>query len=139
MKTLNTVSAAIELGAGLTLMVFPSVVVKLRLGAPLAAPAAVLLGRLTGAALFALGISCWLARGAAPNRAAKGVVAAMLFYNLGAVAVFLLAALVEKLAGVALWPAAILHAVMAVWCARVLWVSGNSGSQSTGDSNQITT
>jgi len=101
MKTLNTVSAAIELGAGLALMVFPSVVVKLLLGSSLDAPAAVLLGRLTGAALFALGIACWFARSAAPGCAAKGVVVAMLFYNLGAVAVFLLAALVENLAGIA--------------------------------------
>ena len=116
MKTLTTVSAAIELGAGLALASFPSALVKLLLGVPLDAPVAVLLGRLAGAALLALGIACWLARADAASRAARGVVAAMLIYNLSAVAVFLFAGFGPKLVGLALWPAIILHAVMAGWC-----------------------
>jgi len=116
MKTLCTASALIEAGAGVALMAVPSVVVKLLLGSPLDAPVAVMTGRLTGAALFALAIGCWLARGDARNRAARGLVAAMLFYNVAAVAVFLFAGLGAKLIGIALWPAAILHAAMAIWC-----------------------
>lgn len=95
---------------------FPSALVKLLLGVPLEAPVAALLGRLAGAALLALGIACWLARADAASRAARGVVAAMLLYNLVAVAVFLFAGLGSKLVGLALWPATILHAVMAGWC-----------------------
>jgi hypothetical protein len=133
MKTLNTVSAAIELGAGMALMGFPSAVVKLLLGVPLDSAPAVLLGRLAGTALFALGVACWLARG---NTSSRAVVSAMLFYNLAAVAVFLLAALGEKLAGIALWPAVILHTAMGVWCARCLMTSNTGSSQSTGGSTQ---
>ena len=124
MKSLHAASAIIELGAGVALMGFPSVVVKLLLGSPLDASAAVMLGRLTGAALFTLGIGCWLARGDAQSRAARGLVAAMTFYNLAAVAVFLFAAFGAKLVGVALWPATILHAAMAFWCVTSLLKNG---------------
>jgi len=42
-------------------------------------------------ALLALGVACWLAREDAASRAAKGLVAAMLLYNIGVVAVLVLA------------------------------------------------
>ena len=61
MKRLLIVTAVIELGAGLALVGLPSAAVALLLGSPLDAPAAVTLGRLAGAALFALGVACWLA------------------------------------------------------------------------------
>jgi hypothetical protein len=120
MKTLHTVSAVIELGAGLALLVFPSAVVNLLLGSPLDAPAAVALGRLTGAALLALGVACWLARGDTPGCAARGLVVAMLVYNIGAVVVLGVAGVQLPTTGIALWPAVILHAVMAAWCGREL-------------------
>jgi hypothetical protein len=120
MKKLQAVSAAIELGAGAALMGLPSVVVKLLLGYPLDSAPAVALGRVAGAALFALGVACWLARGDAQSRAARGLVAAMLFYNFAAVAIFLFVGLGARLVGIALWPAAMLHAAMAVWCATSL-------------------
>jgi hypothetical protein len=87
MKTLLAVTAAIEAGAGLALMCIPSAVVALLLGSPLDAPAAVTLGRLAGAALFALGVACWLAHCDAQSCAARGVVCAMVLYNLGAVVI----------------------------------------------------
>jgi hypothetical protein len=121
MKTLLTMTALIEVGAGLALLGFPSEAVKLLLGSPLDSAPAIALGRVAGAALFSLGIACWLAHGDTRNCAARGLVAAMTFYNFAAVAVFLFAGLGAKLAGVALWPAIILHAAMAVWCLLCLW------------------
>lgn len=120
MKSLHTVTALLEAGVGVALLGFPSVVVKLLLGSPLDAPPAVALGRVAGAALLALGMACWLARGDAHTRAARGLVAAMTVYNLAAVAVFLFAGLGAKLVGVALWPAILLHAAMAFWCLACL-------------------
>jgi hypothetical protein len=120
MKTLHTVSAVIELGAGLALLVFPSAVVNLLLGSPLDASAAVALGRLTGAALFALGGACWLARGDTLGCAARGLVVAMLIYNVGAVVVLGLAGVQLPTTGIALWPAVVLHGGMAIWCVYVL-------------------
>jgi hypothetical protein len=120
MKMLLTVTALIELGAGAILMSFPAAAVKLLLDSPLDSPAGVILGRIAGSALCALGIGCWLARGVPRGPAAGGLVAGMLFYNVAAVALFAFAGLGPKLVGVALWPAVILHAAMAGWCVASL-------------------
>jgi hypothetical protein len=44
----------------------------------------------------------------------------MLLYNVGTVAVLTFAGIGLGLHGIALWPAVILHAVMAVWCIACL-------------------
>ena len=116
MKALQTLTALIEGATGVALLVVPSFVVKLLLGSPLDSAPAVVLGRVAGAALLALGIACWLARIDIQSRAVRGLGAAMLFYNLAAVVLFIYAACYLKLQGVALWPAVILHAAMAAWC-----------------------
>jgi hypothetical protein len=115
MKLLLTLTALIEAATGLALLVVPSLVVRLLLGGEISG-ASVSLGRVAGAALLALGVACWLARGDTPSQAARGLVAAMLLYNLGAVVIFGAAGLQSQPAGIALWPAIILHAAMAVWC-----------------------
>jgi hypothetical protein len=120
MKKLLIVSAVIEVGAGLALLCCPSTIVALLLGSPLDAPAAVTLGRLAGSALFALSVACWFATHDAQSCAAKGVIAAMTLYNLGAVVVLGSAGIQSRPAGVALWPAVILHALMTAWCVTVL-------------------
>ena len=120
MSRLLKLTALIEAATGLALMVVPSVVVRLLLGSPLDTSAAVMLGRVAGVALFALGVACWLARDDAQSRAARGLVAAMLLYNVATVAVLAFAGIGFGLHGVALWPAVVLHAVMAVWCVACL-------------------
>jgi hypothetical protein len=109
MNRFLAVTAAIEAGAGLGLVVLPDVAAKLLLGADISG-AAVPLGRVAGVALLALGLACWLSRG----RAASAVVGAMLLYNFGAAAVLAMAG-VSGMTGILLWPAVALHAVMAVW------------------------
>jgi hypothetical protein len=76
-----------ELGAGLALLAIPSIAVKRVPGSPLDAPAAVPLGPLAGAALFSLGVACWLAREGDANCAARGSIAAVTLCNVAAVAV----------------------------------------------------
>lgn len=125
MKYLLVTTALLELGAGLALATLPSAMVTLLLGSPLEASAAVTLGRLAGAALLSLGVACWLARGDAQSRAVRGLVAAMLLYNLAAVGLLASAGIALRLMGVALWPAVALHAVMAVWCVKSLCKSAN--------------
>jgi len=120
MKTLHTVNALIELGAGLALLSFPSPVVALLLGSPLETPTDLSVARVGGSGLLSLGVACWLARGDSESRAARGLVAAMLLYDVGAVAVLAFAGIGFGLHGVALWPAVVLHAVMTVWCVACL-------------------
>jgi len=120
MNRLLKLTAIIEAAAGLALMVVPSVVVRLLLGSELDAPTAVMLGRVAGAALLALGVACWLARGDTQSRAARGLVAAMFLYNVATVAVLAFVGIGFGLQGAALWPAVVLHAVMAVWCVACL-------------------
>ncbi len=120
MSRLLKLTAIIEMATGLGLMATPSVVVRLLLGSPLDTSAAVMLGRVAGAALLALGVACWLARDDTQSRAARGLVVAMLIYNLIATAVLAFAGIGLGLHGVALWPAVVLHAVMGAWCGACL-------------------
>ena len=116
MKNLYTVTALIELGAGLALLCFPSATVELLVGAPLEGAPALTVARVGGAGLLALGVACWLARGDTESGAARGLIVAMLVYNVAAVVVLAFAGIGFGLYGVALWPAVVLHAVMTVWC-----------------------
>jgi hypothetical protein len=128
MKTLLTVTAVLEAGAGLGLAALPSAAVAVLLGSPLDTPNALVVGRVAGVALLALGAACWLARNDAGSPAARGVVGAMVVYNLGAVIVLATAGIRSQPVGVALWPVVILHAAMAVWC--IAAVSGSIGTRS---------
>ena len=120
MKTLLAVEAFIEGGTGLVLVAFPSLVATLLLGSPLDAPGALTVARVAGVALLAVVVACWLARHDGHGRAARGVVGAMALYNAGVLAVLGHACLVLGLSGIALWPAVLVHAVMAAWCLKSL-------------------
>ncbi len=120
MNRLLKLTAIIEASTGLGLLAVPSVVVRLLLGSPLGTSAAVMLARVAGAALLALGVACWLARDDTQSRATRGLIVAMLMYNLIATAVLAFAGIGLGLHGVALWPAVILHAAMAIWCVTSL-------------------
>jgi hypothetical protein len=120
MKGLLTLTAIIEVPTGLALLGGPSATTALLLGSGLGTSAAVTLGRVAGTALLALGVACWLAQYDAQNCAAKGLVSAIVLYNLGTVLILGAAGIQSMPVGVALWPAAILHAAMAVWCITCL-------------------
>jgi hypothetical protein len=109
------ITAIIEAATGLALSVTPSVVVELMLGSPLETYAAVTVGHIAGAALLALGVAAWLARDDRQGHTARGLVAAIMIYNLG-VAVILSAGVRGQTVGIALWPAVVLHAGMTAWC-----------------------
>jgi hypothetical protein len=128
MKALLIVSALLEAGTGIGLLATPSVVAQVLLGAPLDAPAALTVARVAGAALLALGVACWLTASDAQSSAARGLVSAMVLYNLGAALVLGAAGIWSQLGGLGLWPTVILHAVMTVWCVSRL-LAKQSGTQ----------
>jgi hypothetical protein len=119
MNKLLTVTAVVEAATGVALIVVPSFVGRLLLGTEFFG-VAVVVGRVAGIALLALGIACWLARDDRQSRAARGLVAALLFYNVAIAALLAFAGLGLRLHGMALWPAVVLHAAMAVWCMTCL-------------------
>ena len=121
MKTrpLFTVTALIEVGAGLALALAPSVATSLIFGTRIETATERALAALAGSALLALGTACSLARNL-QGLMAYSLLAAMLVYNTGAVAVLAGAGLVSGLKGPVLWPAILLHAALAFWCIACL-------------------
>ena len=114
-RKLLIVTTLVETPIGLMLLLSPPLVAELLLGVSLATAAALIVGRIAGAALLALGVACWLARDDGPSLARRGLLAAILLYNCAAGAVLAHAG-VAGLVGVLMWPAVALHAALAVWC-----------------------
>ena len=101
----------------MALLCLPSAAVDLLLGTPLEAPAAYTVAHVGGAGLLTLGVACWLARCDVQSIAARGLVTAMVVYNLGVALILGSAGLRALSVGIVLWPAAIvLHVVMLIWC-----------------------
>jgi hypothetical protein len=119
-KQLLIVTALAETGIGVLLLFAPPIVARLLLGTGLDGDAAGVVGRIAAAALLSLGGACWLARDDRSSPALRGLVSAMLLYNTAAIAVLVYAGAGLKLVGVLLWPAAVLHAALAVWCLACL-------------------
>jgi hypothetical protein len=115
-KLLLSVMGALEAATGLLLLVAPALVVELLLGAAPGMPAGVTVSRVADVALLALGVACWLAREDTANRAAKGLVAAMMLYNVAVVAVLVLAWTSLGPIGIAFWPVVLAHTGLAAWC-----------------------
>ena len=103
MKTLLTFAAIAEAATGLALIVAPLLVGHLLLGAALAG-VSVVIARVAGIALLALGVGCW------PGPAPVG----MLTYTTIVTGYLAHLALGSKWVGPLLWPAVALHAVMVV-------------------------
>ena len=113
------VTVLAETPVGVMLLVSPPLVPRLLLDASLEGPAAVVLSRVAGAALLALSIACWASRDDGPSLARRGLVAALLLYNVAAVAVLAHAGAILGLGGVLLWPTVVLHAALAAWCGAI--------------------
>ncbi len=106
-------SSVVEGVTSLALIADPAIVVRLLLGAALTGVGAVA-GRCFGIGLLALGSACWPGREPAAPAARRG----MLIYN--ALIALYLADLgaVRHMAGLFLWPAVVLHAIVAVLLVR---------------------
>ena len=112
------VTAVIELGGGVTLLVAPAVIIRLLFGPTVDVFPAVGIARLTGAALLSLGAACWWGRHEERNAASRAIVGALLVYNAAVVALAIFGALGPL--GPLQWAAIVLHGTLAVWCASVV-------------------
>jgi hypothetical protein len=123
MKTLLILMAAAEAVTGLGLVAAPSPLVSILLGGEIDTQLGLVVARVAGAALLALGLACWHARIDVRSRAAAGIVHGMLLYNAGVVAILVYAATVLGLRGNGLWPAVGLHLALAGWCVACLRIN----------------
>ena len=110
--------AALAEGAtGLALLVVPALVGRLLLGAELTG-VSIPVGRVTGIDLIALGFAYW------PGCTA---LCGMLAYNAMAVAFFAFLVIHGHWVGPLLWPAVVLHAVIAILLGRGMLMRRNTG------------
>jgi hypothetical protein len=109
----------VELATGAALIAVPGIVVRLLLGGELAGPG-VAAARCFGVALLALTLACWPGRRA--DAGDRSAFRGMLVYN-ALIALYLIElGTVARMEGMLLWPAAILHALVAlalVWTGRL--------------------
>jgi hypothetical protein len=113
---LRIVTTTLEAGAGAALLFAPSWSSEFLLGEGLTSPAALAVARIGGAALLSIAVACGLER----------QVAGLLVYNLAVPIVLVHARFASHLEGLGLWPACVLHAGLAVWCAFELRRPKNS-------------
>ena len=119
LKQLLAAGAIVEIGVGLGALVFPEPLIGLLLNAPVAATG-IFVARVFGAAIIALGLTWWVARGEPRGRGASGCDLGFISYNLGAGLVILLQALAATQPVPLLWPVAFLHAGLGLGFAAVL-------------------
>jgi hypothetical protein len=115
MNKVLTSAALAETATGLALVIAPSLVVRLLLGAELNG-VAVPLARVAGMALIGLGVACW------PGPPVIG----MLTYSVAITLYLAYAGIVGGFTGPFLWPAVLLHAILSVLLAR-MWLLPDGG------------
>jgi hypothetical protein len=116
---LLAVAAAGETATGLVLLVYPPIVIRLLFGAEIAG-AGIVMSRIAGIALIALGLACW------PSDAAGCGICGMLTYSLLAALYLSYVAIAGELVGILLWPAVVLHAGLTLLLTRG-WFKEKSG------------
>jgi hypothetical protein len=117
---------ALEAATGLALLATPWIPVSLLLGVSLETHGAATVARVAGAALLALGVAFWFARGEGESRATRALLAAMLLYNVTVVALLVHSRLGLGLSGIGLWPVVALHAALAAWSIACIRPSNSS-------------
>jgi hypothetical protein len=119
-KPLLAAIAAAELATGLGLLVAPAAVVELLLGQPLDPGVPLVVGRVAGIALVAIGLMCWLQKSSTLEGSLSGLLIGLLVYN-GAVPVLLVYSyMTYGTNGLGLWPVVALHLMFTVLLAASL-------------------
>ena len=110
MRKILAFAAIAEIGTGLLLLLDPALVVALLVGGDLSG-AGVVTARCLGITLVALGVACWPGRHSTDNVAAAA--RGMLLYNVAIALYLVYVRTVDHLGGPLLWPAVVIHAVVA--------------------------
>jgi hypothetical protein len=116
---LLTTAALIETLTGLALVLAPGVTIALLFGAA-ADNVGLMIGRVAGVALLALGIACWGAGRDAGGAARAGTLGAITLYNVGAGVLLILFAVTGQAYGFVVWGVGLLHLAVAAGLAASL-------------------
>jgi len=114
------VTAFVEVGTGLGLLVLPAVVFDLLLGLKQPAAEALFVGRIAGAAPLAIGVASWLTRRNESRPAQFGLLTGIAIYNAATTMLLGYAGAGLNMVGLLLWPAVAIHALLALWCLACL-------------------
>ncbi len=106
-----TVAAVGEAATGLVLFVYPPIVIKLLFGTEISG-AGMVMSRITGITLIALGVACW------PCATVSCALCGMLTYSALATLYLVYVGFAGGLSGILLWPAVLLHAVLTLLLGR---------------------
>ena len=107
MKKLLAVAALAEAATGIVLLVYPPIVVQLLFGAEILG-VGVVMSRITGISLIALGLACW------PGTPASRALCGMMTYSALAALYLVYVALGGEWIGKLLWPAIAVHFVLTI-------------------------
>ena len=116
LKALFLVTAIVEIATGLALLGLPAVVLASLLGIQAALEETLVVSRVTGAALLAIGVTSALTRDDTRPPTQRGVLIGILTYDVLVALLLVYSALAVQLAGPALWPAVVLHTLLTIWC-----------------------
>jgi hypothetical protein len=111
MKKVLALASVGEAALGLVLLVYPLIVVRLLLNAEIAGPG-VVISRVTGIALIALGLACW----------SGWPIVGMLAYSMAVTLYLAYVGYTGGLTGILLWPAVVVHAILTFLLARA-WLN----------------
>ena len=122
LKALLIVTAVTESVTGLALLGVPAVVLAVLLGIQSAVEETLVVGRVVGAALLAIGVASALARDDTGSPALRGVLIGVLAYDALVTLLLAYAGLVLQMTGPALWPVVTVHTLLAGWCILCLQI-----------------
>jgi hypothetical protein len=120
---LLAVAAIAEALTGLALLIVPTLVGRLLLGAELAG-VSIPVARVLGIALIALGVCCWPGSTALCGMLTYGALVTVYLAYLGLVG----------FTGILLWPAVVVHAILAILLARA-WFKAPKSAQKNNRTN----
>ncbi len=113
-STFLLVTAVVEIATGAALLAAPALVLAALLGVPSPAADTLVVARILGTALLAIGVTCALARGES-RVTARAVLVGIVVYDVLVTLLLASSGASLGIAGPALWPAVALHTLLALW------------------------
>jgi len=86
-------------------------------------------GRITGTAILSIGLVSLLMRNETSQASQRSLITGIMVYTTAAAALLVYAGVSSNMVGIMLWPGAVFHTALAVWCGACL--AGSSPAEPT--------